>query len=83
MKVDYDEFQAEIARLKRERWVGDLAVDAPSLGWGCRPRDLERERILAKMNRTRLTREGILSVKQADQGDDTKAEQEGGASGSR
>ena len=60
MKVDYDEFQAEILRLRRERWLGVLATESPGRVPGRRPRDPEQERMLAKMDRIRLTREGFL-----------------------
>ena len=62
MKVDYDEFQAHIARLKRERWAGILAGETPGRVPGRRPRDPEKERILAEMDRARLAREGMLPV---------------------
>ena len=62
MKVDYDEFQAEILRLKRERWTGILAAEAPGRVGGRRPRDPEQERMLTKMDRIRLAREGLIGV---------------------
>ena len=62
MKVDYDEFQAEIARLKRERWPVVLAAEAPGRLPGRRPRDVEKERVLTEMDRARLAREGLLPV---------------------
>ena len=62
MKVDYDEFQAEIARLKRERWPHVLAAETPGRVPGRRPRDVEKERILTEMDRARLAREGLLSL---------------------
>ena len=61
MKVDYDEFQAEIARLKRDRWLGILAAEPPGRVPGRRPRDPEKERILAELDRVRLAREGLLT----------------------
>lgn len=60
MKVDYDEYQAEIQRLKRERWLAILSAETPSRVPGRRPRDPEKERILGKMDRERLAREGLL-----------------------
>ena len=62
MKVDYDEFQAEILRLKRERWTRILAAETPGRVGGRRPRDPEQERMLTKMDRIRLAREGLLGV---------------------
>lgn len=61
-KVDYDEFQTEVARLKRERWIGILAGEPPGRVPGRRPRDPEKERILTEMDRARLAREGMLPV---------------------
>lgn len=58
--VDYDEYQAEILRLKRERWPRILAGEPPGRVPGRRPRDPEKERLLAKMDRVRLAREGHL-----------------------
>lgn len=60
MEVDYDEYQAEIMRLKRERWPAILASEPPGRAAGRRPRDPEQERMLAKMDRIRLAREGLL-----------------------
>ncbi len=61
MIVDYDEFQAEILRLRRERWPRVLAAEPPGRVPGRRPRDPEKERLLAKMDRMRLAREGLLA----------------------
>lgn len=60
MKVDYDEYEAEIQRLKRERWLAILSAETPGRVPGRRPRDPEKERILGKMDRERLAREGLL-----------------------
>ena len=55
--IDYDEFQAEVRRLKRERWAKILAAETPGRVPGRRPRDPEQERLLLGMDRTRLERE--------------------------
>ena len=55
--IDYDEFQAEVRRLKRERWAKILAAEPPDRVPGRRPRDPEQERLLVKMDRARLRRE--------------------------
>ena len=55
--VDYDEFQAEVRRLKRERWAKILAEEPPGRAPGRRPRDPEPERLLLRMDRARLQRE--------------------------
>lgn len=55
--IDYDEFQAEVRRLKRERWVRILAAEPPGRPSGRRPRDPEQERMLLRMDRARLERD--------------------------
>ena len=55
--IDYDEFQAEVQRLKRERWAKILAAEPPGRPAGRRPRDPEQERMLLRMDRARLERE--------------------------
>ena len=55
--IDYDEFQAEVRRLKRERWAKILAAEPLGRVPGRRPRDPEQERLLLKMDRARLQRE--------------------------
>ncbi len=63
--IDYDEFQAEVRRLRRERWAKILADEPPGRVPGRRPRDPEEERLLLKMDRARLQRErpSLLSGK--------------------
>ena len=55
--MNYDEFQREVQRLKRERWAKILASEPPGRVAGRRPRDPEKERILLKLDRARLARE--------------------------
>ena len=55
--IDYDEFQAEVRRLKRERWAKILAAEPPGRPPGRRPHDPEQERMLLRMDRARLERE--------------------------
>ena len=55
--IDYDECQAEVRRLKRERWAKILAAEPPARVPGRRPRDPEQERLLLRMDRARLQRE--------------------------
>ncbi len=55
--IDYDEFQAEVRRLKRERWAKILAAEPSGRVPGRRPRDPEQERLLVKMDRARVQRE--------------------------
>jgi hypothetical protein len=63
--IDYDEFQAEVRRLKRERWAKILAAEPPGRAPGRRSRDPEQERLLLWMDRARLQRErpSLLSRK--------------------
>lgn len=55
--IDYDEFQAEVRRRKRERWAAILATEPPGRVAGRRPRDPQQERLLRRMDRARLERE--------------------------
>ena len=55
--MNYDEFQREVQRRKRERWAKILASEPPGRVAGRRPRDPEKERILLKLDRARLARE--------------------------
>lgn len=55
--MTYEEFQQEVRRLKRERWVKILAAEPPGRPPGRRPRDPDKERLLIKLDRARLARE--------------------------
>ena len=69
--IDYDEFQAEVRRLKRERWAEILAAEPPGRPAGRRPRDPEQERMLLRLDRARLERETpdlLRSGAQRDEG---------------
>ena len=55
--VDYDVFQADVERRKRERWVKILNSEPTGRAIGRRPRDPEKERLLEKLDRARLARE--------------------------
>ena len=55
--MNYDEFQREVQRRKRERWAKILASEPPGRVAGRRPRDPEKERLLLKLDRARLARE--------------------------
>ncbi len=55
--IDYDDFQAEVRRRKRERWARILASEPPGRPAGRRLRDPEKERLLARFDRARLERE--------------------------
>ncbi|MCY4060573.1 MAG: hypothetical protein OXG44_21560 [Gammaproteobacteria bacterium] len=55
--ISYDEFQAEVKRRKRERWAKILASEPPGRPVRRRPRDPEKDRLLARLDRARLERE--------------------------
>ena len=70
--IDYDEFQTEVRRLKRERWTRILAAEPPGRPAGRRPRDPEQERMLLRLDRARLEREHPVLLRrraQQDEGD--------------
>ena len=54
--IEYDEFQREVRRRKRERWAKILATEPPGRAAGRRPRDPEQERMLLRLDRLRLAR---------------------------
>lgn len=70
--IDYDEFQAEVQRLKRERWAKILAAEPPGRPPGRRPRDPEQERMLLRMDRARLERESPALLLPRPQGDGSR-----------
>ena len=55
--IDYEDFQVEVRRRKRERWARILASEPPGRRVGRRPGDPDKERILARLDRARLQRE--------------------------
>ena len=52
----YEEFQADVRRRKRGRWVVMLAREPPGRAPGRRPRDADKERLLGRLDRLRLER---------------------------
>ena len=56
--TDYDQFQAEVRRRKRERWIKILAREPAGRAVGRRPRDPDQERLLLRLDRLRLARRG-------------------------
>ena len=56
--IDYDEFQRDVRRRKRARWAKILATEPPGRAAGRRPRDPEQERMLLRLDRIRLKKEG-------------------------
>ena len=55
--MNYDDFQRELLRRKRERWAKILASEPPGRVAGRRPRDPDKERILLRLDRARMARE--------------------------
>ena len=55
--IDYEDFQAEVRQRKRDRWAKILASEPPGRPVGRRPRDPDKERLLARLDRARLQRE--------------------------
>ena len=56
--IDYDDFQRDVRRRKRERWAKILATEPPGRAAGRRPRDPEQERMLLRLDRIRVEKEG-------------------------
>lgn len=52
----YDTAMAEIKRLKADRWARIIAAEPPGRVPGRRPRDPEKERLLARLDRIRLAK---------------------------
>ncbi len=55
--IDYDEFQRDVLRRKRERWAKILASEPAGRAAGRRPRDPGQESMLLRLDRARLGRE--------------------------
>ena len=56
-----DEFLAEVKQRKRERWAAILASEPSGRAAGRRPRDPEKEELLAELDRARFAR-GIRGI---------------------
>ena len=54
--IDYDDFQRDVQRRKRDRWAKILTAEPPDRAPGRRPRDPEQERMLLQLDRLRLER---------------------------
>jgi hypothetical protein len=61
----YEELREEVLGRKRERWVKLLASEPPGRAPGRRPRDPEKERLLARLDRARLERVGLGGERRA------------------
>jgi hypothetical protein len=58
--IPIDDFLAEIARRKRERWARIVSTEPPGRPAGRRPRDPEQEALLLELDRARLRRRGLV-----------------------
>lgn len=59
--ISFDDFRAEVRRLKAERWADILAAEPPGRVAGRRPRDPEQEALLAELDRLRIARSELLA----------------------
>lgn len=69
--ISYEAFRAEVERRKRERWLSILAGEPAGRAAGRRPRDPEKERPLARLDRRRLAereRDASLRVRRVEPG---------------
>ena len=58
--IRWEEFRERVRRLKRERWADILASEPPGRPAGRRPRDPEKEALLAELDRARIARSELL-----------------------
>lgn len=59
--IPWEDFLADVRRRKEERWARILDAEPPGRAPGRRPRDPEKEKLLAELDRARLAR-GIPGV---------------------
>lgn len=65
----YAEYQAELRRRRRERWVKILAGEPPERPAGRRSRDPKQEELLLRLDRARLARRtafGDIRIRRRD-----------------
>ena len=63
----YEDFQRDLRRRKRKRWVEILLAEEPGRLPGRRPRDPLKEKLLLELDRRRLERrlaEGAIRVEE-------------------
>jgi hypothetical protein len=56
----WEEFRAEVRERKARLWADILAAEPPGRPVGRRPRDPEKEALLAELDRLRLARSALL-----------------------
>jgi len=76
--IDFDEFRAEVRRLEAERWADILAAEPPGRPAGRRPRDPEKEALLAELDRLRMERSALLASARRVPVQDAQASGSGG-----
>lgn len=59
----WDEFREEVRRRKRERWAAILNAEPAGRAVGRRPRDPEKEALLARLDRRRVERSELLAAR--------------------
>lgn len=62
MLLSYDAFRRDVERRKTERWAEILNGEPPGRPIGRRPRDPDKERLLAELDRRRLQRLGVAAA---------------------
>ncbi|MEQ1894929.1 MAG: hypothetical protein ABL998_20495 [Planctomycetota bacterium] len=58
--IPYEVFVEEVRRLEAERWVAILDAERPGRVPGRRPRDPEKEALLAELDRLRIEKSELL-----------------------
>jgi hypothetical protein len=58
--IPYEDFIAEVRRLKAERWVDILNAEPAGPVAGRRPRDPEQEALLTELDRIRIEKSELL-----------------------
>ena len=65
--ITYDEFQADVKKRKSKVWVEMLADEPVERSRGRRPRDPLKEELLLRLDKARLARERLITVKRKDE----------------
>ena len=59
--IPWEEFRANVRRLKAERWADILNAEPPGRVAGRRPRDPEQEALLTEADRRRIAESELLA----------------------
>ena len=65
--IAYDEFQADVKQRKSKVWVKMLAKEPVERSYGRRPREPLKEELLLRLDKARLARERLITVKRKDE----------------